>query len=467
MKLTKIIATVGPAINSPDLVREMVEAGVDLFRFNLSHGEYEEHLEKIRWIKDLQSSGVNVGIFIDLGGPKFRLGHFKDKVVLRQGDEFILTLEEVEGDEKRAYAPLSDVIRNLKPGDTILLADGTVELEVREVGENEVVTKVRVGGELSSHKGINIPNRMGNISAITEKDVEDLKFGIKAGVNIFALSFVGSKADIINLKRIAKEFGAEIYVISKIERGEAIENLDEIVNFSDAVMVARGDLAVEIPYYKVPILQREIVEKARISCKPAIVATHMLKSILYSPVPTRAEISDIANAVFNGSSALMLSEETAIAPSPVHSVEVMVKIVEEAERYLKKSQTEMHFPKASGDLEMKIAQSAVELGYAVDAKVIVTPTASGATPLRVSALRPRIPIVAPTKDRKVFEFLNLAYGVYPLLVKDMKSLEEIMDEVKLKVLERGFAQRGDLVVITAGYPFGSPGSTNMVKVEKL
>ncbi|MEO0246599.1 MAG: pyruvate kinase [candidate division WOR-3 bacterium] len=469
MKLTKIVATVGPSVDSLDKMRSLIEEGVNLFRFNFSHGTLNEHLQKINWIRSLRDDGLEAGVFVDLGGPKFRLGEFggDGKAYLEPGQTFRLTLREVEGNNLIAYAPLHQVLDNLRPGDSILLADGTIELEVVEVESEEVITRVRIGGEVSSHKGINIPYRMGNISAITEKDIKDLQSGINAGVNIFALSFVGSADDVLKAKEIAKSFGAEIYVISKIERAEALDNLRGILDVSDAIMVARGDLAVEIPYYKVPVVQKELITQALKKGRPVITATHMLRSILYSPVPSRSEISDIANAVLDGSSALMLSEETAIASNPVNSVAVMKRIVLEVEGYIRKNNLRKHVVGETGDLEMRIAESAVNLAISLNAKAIITPTASGATALRVASLMPPVPIVAITESDNICEFLNLAYGVYPFKVKKMTGLGDMIEYIKPVLLNKGFVYPGDTVVITAGYPFGKPGTTNMVKVEKI
>ncbi|MGB9823913.1 MAG: pyruvate kinase [Candidatus Hydrothermia bacterium] len=469
MKLTKIVATVGPSVSSKEIIKSLIEEGVNLFRFNFSHGTVEEHMEKIGWIRSLRAEGYNAGIFVDLGGPKFRLGVFeKDgRVFLEPGQFFTLTLKEIVGNKNIAHAPLANVIHNLKPHDTILLADGTVELEVVEVKEDEIITVVRIGGEISSHKGINIPNRMQNISCITEKDISDLEAGISAGVKMFALSFVGSPDDIVKARKLAESMGSDIFVISKIERAEALDNFDRILELSDAIMVARGDLAVEIPYYKVPIVQKELIAKAIEKGRPVITATHMLRSILYSPVPSRSEISDIANAVLDGSSALMLSEETAIAKDPVHSVRVMKSIINEVEGYVFRNNILRHRQCKLEDVEMKIAESAVNLALSLRAKLIITPTASGATALRVASLLPPVPIIAPCYEDDVFEFLNIAYGVYSIRVQEMRDFDEIMKFVREFVKNKGLASPGDTVVITAGYPLGIPGTTNMVRVEKI
>ncbi len=470
MKRTKVIGTIGPSIDDISKMEALVKEGVNIFRFNFSHGTHDEHLLKINWVKELQIRGYSVAVFVDLGGPKFRLGNIQGgNIHLKRGYEFILTTKDVPGNEKIVYAPLEEVLPFLKRGDVILLSDGTVELEVLEVKEKDVITKVRIGGEISSHKGINIPNRMQGVSAITPKDVEDMIFAAKNGVRIFALSFVGSPQDIEKAKDILGSEGIKGYFISKIERYEAVTNFDEILKVSDAIMVARGDLAVEIPFEKVPVLQKEMIYKARCAGKPVIIATQMLKSILYNPLPSRAEISDIANAVIDGADALMLSEETAVAKRPDYSVNVMRRVIEEAEQFTESKmaaflRVEL---KEHKELEWQIARSCVSLSESMKAKVIITPTASGMTAFRVSSLRPRIPIVAPTPEERVYEFLNFAYGVYPLKVDYMNNLEEVIESVKEKIFEFGFAKRGDIAVITAGYPFGKPGTTNMVKVEKL
>jgi len=469
MKLTKIVATVGPSISNESLMERLVINGVNAFRFNFSHGTYEEHLKKINWAKDLQNKGHNIAIFADLSGPKFRIGEIEgDRIVLKRGDEFILTTEKIVGNNRIVYAPLEDVIPHLRKGDTILLSDGTVELEVKKVTKNSIITKVRMGGEISSHKGINIPNRMQGVSAITEKDIQDMKFAVSAGIRIFALSFVGGREDVEKARDILRQEGVNGYIIAKIERYEAVVNFDEILDSADGIMIARGDLAVETPYPKVPILQKEIILKTRAKGKPVITATQMLRSLLFSPLPSRAEISDIANAVLDGSDALMLSEETAVAKRPLNSVKVMKEIILEAEKFRKRKGEGLPIDlKGKKDVEWQIARSSFELCNSLKARIIITPTASGATALRLSSLRPLAPIIAPTPDPAVWEFLNLSYGVYPLKVDFMKNLDEIIGKVKLEIFKRKLAKEGDLAVITAGYPFGKPGSTNMVKVERL
>uniref|UniRef100_A0A7V4E5A3 Pyruvate kinase n=1 Tax=candidate division WOR-3 bacterium TaxID=2052148 RepID=A0A7V4E5A3_UNCW3 len=469
MKLTKIIATVGPSISAESLMERLIKSGVNALRFNFSHGTYDEHSKKIKWAKNLQNKGYNFAVFVDLSGPKFRIGEVTgDRVVLKRGDEFVLTTEKIIGNNRTVYAPLEGVIPYLKKGDTVLLSDGTVELKVKKITKNSVITKVIMGGEISSHKGINIPNRMHGISAITEKDIQDMRFAISLGVRIFAISFVGGKEDVIRAREVLKQEGVNGFIIAKIERFEAVANFDEILDVADGIMIARGDLAVETPYAKVPILQKELILKTREKGKVVIIATQMLRSLLFSPLPSRAEISDIANAVLDGSDALMLSEETAVAKNPLNSVRVMKEIIKEAERFRKKKGEGLPLNlKEKENIEWQIARSSFELWKSLRARLIITPTASGATALRISALRPLAPIVAPTPDPGVCEFLNLSFGIYPLKVDVMRNLDELIYKVKDEIFKRRLAKEGDLAVITAGYPFGKPGSTNMVKVEKL
>lgn len=467
-KSTKIIATVGPAVSTQKIMEDLLKAEVNVFRFNFSHGTHEEHLKKIRWAQELMERGYRVALFADLGGPKFRLGEIEGgNIVLKRGQEFVLTTRKIKGNSKGAYAPLEAVIPYVKKGDIVLLADGTVQLEVQEVKEDAIITVVRMGGEISSHKGINIPSRMSGISAITEKDVEDIKFAIKAGISIFALSFVGSEHDVMRAREVVKgACGGKSMIISKIERHDAVVNFDNILESSDAIMIARGDLAVETPYSRVPILQKEFITKAREKCKPVITATQMLRSILFNPLPSRAEISDIANAVIDGSDALMLSEETAVASDPVHSVRVMKKVIVETERFLSKKTLIQPGGRAK-DIGEQIASSAVEIACSLGAKLIITPTASGTTAMRISSRRPTAPIVAPTPCEVVYEFLNLCYGVYPIKVDVMDNFDDLINVVKATIFEKKLAKEGDLAVITAGYPFGKPYTTNMVKVERL
>lgn len=463
-KKTKIIATIGPSVDSAEKVERLIKAGVNVFRFNFSHGTYEEHKQKFKWVKELKSR-YPVAILADLGGPKIRIGKIKDRrIILRRGQEFILTTEKIIGNNRIVYASIEEIIGSLRRGDRILLADGSVELIVKDKREKEVITRVRVGGVVSEGKGVNIPSEHLNIEVITEKDKKDLSFALQNGADAVAMSFVRSSKDILKLKELIKKEGRDVPVIAKIERKEAIENFEEILSVCDGIMIARGDLGVEIPFQKIPVVQKKLIYTSRQAYKPVITATQMLKSLLENPLPTRAEITDVANAVFDGSDALMLSEETAIASNPINSVKIMVKIIKEAEKFRK----EIPIPfKPEKDVECEIANAAFKFTLTLGAKAIITPTSSGATARRISALRPHVPILAITDNMRVYSFLNFSFGVHPFFVEKLKDLNQVVILGKKYLKEYKLAKDGDYIVITGGFPFGKPGSTNLVKVEKI
>jgi len=463
-KKTKIIATIGPSVDSKEKVERLIKAGVNVFRFNFSHGTYEEHKQKFKWVNELKSR-YPVAILADLGGPKIRIGKIKDKkIVLRRGQEFILTTEKIIGNNRIVYASIEEIIDSLRRGDRILLADGSVELIVKDKRDKEVITRVRIGGVISEGKGVNIPSEHLDIEVITEKDKKDLSFALQHGTDAVAMSFVRSSEDILKLKGLMKKEGREVPVIAKIERKEAIENFEEILSVCDGIMIARGDLGVEIPFQRIPVVQKKLIYTSRQSYKPVITATQMLRSLLENPLPTRAEITDVANAVLDGSDALMLSEETAVASNPIKSVQIMVKIIKEAEKF----REEIPIPfKAVKDLECEIAHAAFKFTLTLGAKAIITPTSSGATARRVSSLRPHVPILAITDNMGVYSFLNFSFGVHPVFVEDLKDLNQVVILGKKYLKENRLAKDGDYIVITGGFPFGKPGSTNLVKVEKI
>ena len=463
-KKTKIIATIGPSANSEEKVERLIKAGVNVFRFNFSHGNYEEHKQKFDWVNKLKSK-YPVAILADLGGPKIRIGKIKDKkIVLRRGQEFILTTEKIIGNDEIVYASIEGIIDSLRIGDRILLADGSVELIVKDKRDKEVITRVRIGGVVSEGKGVNIPSEHLDIEVITEKDKKDLAFALRNGADAIAMSFVRNSEDILKLKELIEKEGKTAPVIAKIERKEAIENFEEILSACDGIMIARGDLGVEIPFQKIPVVQKKLIYISRQSYKPVITATQMLKSLLENPLPTRAEITDVANAVLDGSDALMLSEETAVASNPVKSVEIMVKIIKEAEKL--KGEIPIPF-KAKKDVECEIAHAAFKFTITLGAKAIITPTSSGATARRVSSLRPHVPILAITENIQVYNFLNFSFGVHPVFVEKLNDLNQVVILGKKYLKEKKLAKDGDYIVITGGFPFGKPGTTNLVKVEKI
>jgi len=466
---TKIVCTIGPASESPQTLEALMQAGMNVARLNFSHGTQEEHLRKIENIRQIAGRMKQpVAILQDLSGPKIRIGKVKEGgVELRRGEDFSLTNQEIMGDEKGVsvnYAPLPDEV---KPGDTILLSDGTIELQVLKSDGQKIRCRVMVGGVLTSQKGVNFPSRSILASAFTEKDRQDLLFGIQHGVDLIGLSYVKEAADIKGVKRFLEKESADIPVIAKMERKEALEHVDEILLASDGIMVARGDLGVETPLEKIPNVQKMLIRKANALGKPVITATQMLRSMVDHTQPTRAEVTDVVNAIYDGTDAIMLSEETAIGQFPVESVQMMAKIAQSAEeefpfdQFLKR---EMH---GETSLPQAISHAASSLAKEVKAAAIVTPTESGSTSQWVSRLRPRQPILALSRHLSTIKRLNLCWGVYPILVPDWKDTDEMLERSKRIPKELGMAKPGDRIIIIAGVPISIPGTTNLIKVETV
>jgi pyruvate kinase len=466
---TKIVCTVGPASESPEILEALIRAGLNVARLNFSHGTQEEHLRKIKIIREISDRLKEpVSILQDLSGPKIRVGKVKEGgAELRRGENFFLTNREVMGDEKGVSVSYRSLPDEVRPGDTILLADGTIELQViRSDGQN-IECRVIVGGVLTSQKGINFPSRSILASAFTGKDEDDLRFGIYHGVDLISLSYVREAADIEGVKRILKKESADIPVIAKIERKEALEHIDEILSASDGIMVARGDLGVETPLERIPNVQKMLILKANALGKPAITATQMLRSMVDHKQPTRAEVTDVVNAIYDGTDAVMLSEETATGRFPVEAVQMMSRISEAAEeefpfdKFLRKDLEE------NMGLSQAISHGAALLAERTKAAAIITPTESGSTARWVSRLRPRQPILALTRHLSTVKRLNLCWGVYPLLVPDWKDTDDMLERSKRIPKELGIASTGDKIVIIAGVPISIPGTTNLIKVETV
>jgi pyruvate kinase len=463
---TKIVCTIGPASESPQILEALIRTGMNVARLNFSHGTHEEHLRKIQTIRQISERLKQpVAILQDLGGPKIRIGLIKEGgIELKRGKEFFLTNEMVVGDERRVFVTYPTLPKEVKPGDRILLADGTIELQVLESDGKNIRCQVIVGGILTSHKGMNFPTRTPLASAFTEKDHKDLFFGIQHGVDLVGLSYIQRAADIDGVKRILKKESVDIPVIAKIERKEALENIDEIILASDGIMVARGDLGMETPIEKIPNVQKKLIRKANVSGKPVITATQMLRSMVDHTQPTRAEVTDVVNAIYDGTDAIMLSEETASGQFPVEAFQMMAKIAQSAEEvphplFLKREMDEKM------NLQQAISQTASLLAEEVGAKVIITPTESGSTARWVSKLRPRQPILALSRHLSTVRRLNLCWGVYPVLVSDWKDTDEMLERSKKMPKELGMASRGERIVIIAGVPISIPGTTNLIKVE--
>ncbi|MCJ7803799.1 MAG: pyruvate kinase [Desulfobacterales bacterium] len=464
---TKIVCTIGPASESSQIIEAMIRAGMNVARLNFSHGTQEEHLRKIKTIRQIADRLKEpVAILQDLSGPKIRVGKVKEGgVELRRGEGFSLTNREIMGDEKRVSVTYPSLPDEVKPGDTILLADGTIELQVLGNSGQDIQCRVVVGGVLTSHKGINFPTRSILASAFTEKDRQDLLFGIQHGVDLIGLSYVKEAADIGKVRETLEKESADIPVIAKIERKEALEHIDEILLASDGIMVARGDLGMETPLERIPNVQKMLIRKANGLGKPVITATQMLRSMVDHTRPTRAEVTDVVNAIYDGTDAVMLSEETASGQFPVEAVQMMAKIAQAAEEEFPFDQFLKRETEGRTDLPQAISHAASLLAEEVDAVAIVTPTESGSTTRWVSKLRPRQPILALSRHLSTIRRLNLCWGVYPVLVSDWKDTDDMLERARRMPKELGMASTGDKIVIIAGVPISIPGTTNLIKVE--
>lgn len=469
MLRTKIVCTIGPASREPEVLVRLIEAGMDVARLNFSHGDHATHEENIRRIRAAsEQTGHPVGILMDLQGPKLRVGEMlPGGVRLDVGAEVILTTEPIIGGPGRVPVQFADLPRVVRPGDRILLDDGLLELRVRSVREDEVICEVITGGILTSHKGMNLPQVPLDIPTITEKDQEDLRFAIAHQADWIALSFVRKAADVRDLKAMIEALcGPEQppRVVAKVERPEAVANLDEIIEAADAIMVARGDLGIETSPETVPVIQKTIIAKCNQAGVPVITATQMLESMIHSPRPTRAEASDVANAVLDGTDAVMLSGETAIGMYPVEAVRTMACIAETAERCLPLT---ARAPRQPHVVAEAVAHAAVDLATLLEAKAILAPTVSGYTARLLSRLRPRCPILAVTPNPIVQRQLALHWGIEPLLSPRAADTDSMIAEAVRVAQEHGYVRQGELVVITAGTAGSAPGTTDFVKVQVI
>ncbi|MGQ9753379.1 MAG: pyruvate kinase [Thermaceae bacterium] len=469
-KRTKIVATLGPKSSSKELIRALAEAGVDVFRLNFSHGTQEEHRERARLVREVgQELGKTLAILQDLQGPKIRTGRFRTgQVRLEPGQTFTLTTEPVEGDETRVFVSYEGLPEDVGAGQILLLDDGRIQLRVEKVEGTEVHTRVEVGGVLSNHKGVNIPGADLSVPALSEKDVDDLALGAELGVDWVAVSFVRSRDDLLLARHYLARFGSRARLMAKVEKPSAVARFDEILEEADGIMVARGDLGVEMPLEEVPIIQKRLILKAIAAGKPVVTATQMLESMVQNPFPTRAEASDVANAIFDGTDAVMLSAETATGSYPVEAVVMMRRIAEAVEG----SPEFFHRlsvlrPAPTPTTQDAIAQAASEIVEAVDAKAIVVFTATGSSARRIARTRPRVPVLALTPDPDVRNQLALVWGVYPHLARDPVDTDDMVRIALQEVKALGLAKVGDRVVIEAGVPFGVRGTTNLLRVERV
>ena len=467
MRRAKIVCTLGPAVESPEKVRELIAAGMNMARLNLSHGGYPEHQSRLDQVRAAAAeAGVPIAILVDLQGPKIRLARFKDGPHdLARGDVFTITTDDIEGTKERVGTTYKGLTGDCKPGDRILIDDGKVTVEVTQVSGNDVITKVIEPGTVSNNKGINLPGVAVSVPALSEKDIDDLRWGLNAGADFIALSFVRNADDIKDVHRIMDEEGIRVPVIAKIEKPQAVENLVSIVDAFDGIMVARGDLGVELPIEDVPLVQKRCVELARDAAKPVIVATQMLDSMITNSTPTRAEATDCANAVLDGADALMLSGETSVGAFAVEAVQTMARIIQRTEEGgLERIRPLKHEPRTKGGA---ITKAAVEVGAIVGAKFLVAFTQSGDSARRMSRLRSRIPILALTPDLGTYNRLALTWGVEPMITPVVLHTDEMVKQVDGLLLESKRTTIGDIVIIVAGSPPGIPGSTNAMRVHRV
>jgi pyruvate kinase len=465
MRRAKIVATLGPATSSYEALRAIIEAGVNVARMNLSHGTYEVHNEVYANVrKAAEDLDAPVAVLVDLQGPKIRLGKFADGPhMLEVGDTFTITTEEVEGTKDLVGTTFKGLPDDVAPGDFLLIDDGKVKVKVISTDGVRVVTECVVAGKVSNNKGINLPGVAVNVPALSEKDEADLRWGLKLGADYIALSFVRNAADVTRVHEIMEEEGRRIPVIAKIEKPQAVDNLEEIIDAFDAIMVARGDLAVELPLEAVPIVQKRTIELSRRMAKPVIVATQMLESMTDNPVPTRAEASDVANAVLDGADAVMLSGETSVGTYPVITVQTMARIVASTEDHgLERIPPLGTKPRTQGGA---ITLAAAEVADFVDAKYVCVFTESGDSARRMSRLRFRIPMKAFTPDEAIRRRMNLIWGIESFLVDRVEHTDAMYKQVDEVLISKGLAEEGDKVVVISGSPPGMPGSTNDMRVH--
>ena len=470
MKKTKIICTMGPACSDEDTLARMIHAGMNVARFNFSHGTHEEHRTRMDLVKKVRRTlNAPIAIMLDTKGPEYRIRTFANhKVLLNDGDMFTFTPDEIEGDETRVSVSYKDLAQDLHPGDKVLLNNGLVIFEVVELAGNDVICRVLVGGEISDRKSMSFPNKVLKQAYLSEQDKSDLLFGIEMDVDFVACSFVSCKQDLLDVRQFLDANGGEqIDLIAKIENRSGVDNIEEIIDASDGIMVARGDMGVEIPFEELPAIQKHLITTCRFRGKRVITATEMLESMIEKPRPTRAEISDVANAVYDGTSAIMLSGETAMGKYPVAAVEAMSRIAEETEQdidYAKRFRNSTFVIRNNIDA---VSHSTCALSIDIDARLIVVCTRSGATARLVSRFRSPKPIIGMTTEERVWRKLSLSWGVFPMMSEEFQSTDVLFYHAIVAARNSGMAQKGDSIVITGGLPNGKSGNTNLIKLETL
>ena len=471
IRKTKIVCTLGPAVDDENILRQMILEGMNIARFNMSHGNHEEHGARLAMLKRLREDlKVPVAALLDTKGPEIRLGDFEQKqVVLKQGQLFTLTTSEILGNKESAYITYAGLPYDVTPGNRILIDDGLVEMEVESVVGEEIRCLVKNTGVISARKGVNVPGVSLSLPFINEKDYNDLRFAVEQGFDFVAASFTRTVEDMREIKHILKELGGEkIKVIAKIENSQGVENLDEILSLADGVMVARGDMGVEIPLEEVPVIQKEIIGKVYGAGKQVITATQMLDSMMQYPRPTRAEANDVANAVYDGTSAIMLSGETASGKYPLECIRTMVRIAGRTEQDIdyRKRFLQNKLP-TEGSITNAISKATVNAAMELNARAIVTVTESGRTAYMISRYRPFCPVIACTPKEQTYRQLSLSWGIIPLLIDEKEDLDELFEEAIQSVVKASHAKEGDVLVLTAGVPIGTFGTTNLLKVHSI
>ena len=470
MRKTKIVCTVGPAVDNEEKLEQLMRAGMDAARFNFSHGTHESQLATLNRVKKVRDNlGLPVATVLDTKGPEIRIRSFKDgKITLQQGDRFTLTTDEVEGDNTIVSVTYADLHKELQVGSQVRIDDGLVGMEVEEIDGTKIHCRVQSGGDLSNNKSINLPGSTIRLPSMTEKDKADIAFGVEQGFDFIAASFVRRASDIEDIRALLRELGGErIGIIAKIENGEGVENMEEILRAADGVMVARGDLGVEIPAYEVPIVQKQMIEMSIRMGKTVITATQMLDSMMRNPRPTRAEVSDVANAVFDGTSCVMLSGETASGKYPIEAVTTMARIVEEAESAINYWKRFAARDNESDTIPAAISHTACMTARDLGAKAILAATTSGYTAKSIARFMPGCPIAAITTSEKVRRSLALTLGVRAYLTGEADSTDRMFSLCTETARKEGLARSGDRVVITAGVPIGRTGTTNLIKADTV
>lgn len=468
MKKTKIICTIGPSSEKKEVLTELIKSGLDIARLNFSHGDYEEQLNRMVLIKELRKElNIPIAILLDTKGPEIRTGIFEnDSATFETGDEIILTMKDVIGNNKLVSITYKNLANDVKTGDIILIDDGIIELKVESIKDDEIYCRVISGGIVSNRRGVNVPGVSINLPPITQKDKEDIIFGIKHGVDFIAASFVRTADAVNEIRSILKEHdGEHIQIIAKIENQEGVNNLDAIIETADGIMVARGDLGVEIPTEKIPLLQKKIIKKCNEACKPVITATHMLDSMIRNPIPTRAEVTDVANAIYDGTDAIMLSGETAMGKHPLETLKTMVKIALATEETLDYSlMLKVRKMASTKNIANAVSFSSCATALNLNAKVIISATISGFTARMVSRFRPKAPIIGISPDKNVQRKMQIYWGVVPLGIDEVDSTDRLVELTIEEVKKRDIVKKDDLVVITAGVPAATAGVTNMMKI---